>query len=415
MKKAITVIILLAMLMGEGPQGFPEPQSARRPSPVLTLELDPAPAPTPEPSEEPLRFPDGSVHQRHERTLDLSELRHKDAAAVAALLPEMSRLKVVDLGKEEKGRLRWTDIRLLEEAAPNTVFLYSFRFCGKDFSLQDEIMDLRNCPISDEGKALRKILPCMQRLKHLDMDGCGVSNEAMERIRDENPGVEVIWRVWFGAYNLCSVRTDVERIVASDEEMHLEKGDAQVLRYCTRVRWLDLGHMRYLEDWSFLGSMPELEVLIISLGDFEDLSFLSNCPHLEYLEMGCRSHADGPLDLSFLAELRELKHLNITKLGPVTGYEALEGLTQLERLWIGGYTEIPEEELERLQLLLPDTEIMLDKYAGIDGKWRYQNGVSIPTPRYALLRRQFDYADYDRVCAWYWNDPLCDPRGRPVL
>ena len=328
--------------------------------------------------------------------------------AVAALLPEMRWLQEVELGTEE-GRLSWADIRRLEKAAPKAVFLYRFRFCGKDFTLQDEVMDLNHCPMDDEGTALRKILPCMQRLTRLDMDSCGVSNRAMARIRRENPDVEVIWRIWFGAYNLCSVRTDTERIVASEEEIHLEKGDAQVLRFCTKVRYLDLGHMRYLEDWSFLGSMPELEVLIISLGDFEDLSFLSSCPHLEYLEMGCRSHPDGPLDLSFLAELKELKHLNITKLGPVTGWEALEQLTQLERLWIGGYTEIPQEELDRLQELLPDTEINLEKYAGVDGKWRYTDGVQTPTPRYELLRQQFDYPHYDRVLAWYWNDPLYDP------
>ena len=46
-----------------------------------------------------------------------------------------------------------------------------------------------------------------------DRDYCGVSNEAMAQIRDENPNVEVVWRIWFGEN--YSVRTDVERILAS--------------------------------------------------------------------------------------------------------------------------------------------------------------------------------------------------------
>ena len=91
--------------------------------------------------------------------------------------------------------------------------------------------------------------------------------------------------------------------------------------------------------------------------------------------------------------------------------EALEELGQLERLWIGAYTEIPEEELERLRQVLPDTRIETGGDAGIDGKWRYENGVSIPTARYALLREQFDYARYEQVLAWYWNDPLCPGKG----
>ena len=270
-------------------------------------------------------------------------------------------------------------------------------------------MDLNHRPMDDEGAAVGEILPCMQRCRRLDMDSCGVSNEAMARIRDANPDVEVVWRIWFGAGDLLSVRTDVERILASKEDFHLEKGDISGLQYCTKVKYLDLGHMRYLQDWSFLGSMPELEVLIISLGDFEDLSFLSNCPHLEYLEMGCRSRPSFSLDLRFLADLKELKHLNITRLGPVKGWEVLEGMTQLERLWIGGRTYIPQAELQKLPQLLPDTQVELDPEAGIDGHWRYLDGVSVPNARYALLREQMDYARYNQVCAWYWNDPLYYP------
>lgn len=169
--------------------------------------------------------------------------------------------------------------------------------------------------------------------------------------------------------------------------------------------------MRYLTDWSFLGCMPELEVAVISLGDWSDLSCLSNCPHLEYLEMSTRSHPNGPLDLSFLADLKELKHLNITRLGQVTGYEALEQLPQLERLWIGAYTEIPAEELQRLRLLLPDTDINTTDLSGMDEGWRYSDSAGTYAPRYALLREQFDYARYDKVCSLYWNDPLYYPHN----
>lgn len=422
MKKLLLLFLCLALGLCACGQGALPAAQAPSPAAILSPSLPPSPSPaptsepTPEPSPALLRFPDGSLHSREEQTLDLSAAESGDVPALLELLGQMPLLQTVDLGcdrataaEEGDERLSWTEIRSLEQAAPQAAFLYRFRFCGKDFSLQDEEMDLNHRPMEDEGAAVAEILPCMQRCRRLDMDSCGVSNQAMARIRDANPDVEVIWRIWFGVWDLLSVRTDVERILASKEDFHLEKGDISGLQYCTKVKYLDLGHMRYLQDWSFLGSMPELEVLIISLGDYEDLSFLSNCPHLEYLEMGCRSHPSFPLDLSFLGDLKELRHLNITRLGPVKGWEVLEGMTQLERLWIGGYTDIPQAELQKLQELLPDTEIELDPLAGIDGHWRYLDGVSVPNARYELLRQQMGYDKYDQVCAWYWNDPLYDP------
>ena len=127
------------------------------------------------------------------------------------------------------------------------------------------------------------------------------------------------------------------------------------------------------------------------------------------LDLSAAESGDVPELLELLGDLKELRHLNITRLGPVKGWEVLEEMTQLERLWIGGYTDIPPAELQKLPGLLPDTEVELDLQAGIDGHWRYLDGVSVPNARYELLREQMGYAKYDQVCAWYWNDPLYDP------
>ena len=45
------------------------------------------------------------------------------------------------------------------------------------------------------------------------MDNTGVSNEALAKIREQSPNIDVVWRVWFGTN--YSVRTDTERILAS--------------------------------------------------------------------------------------------------------------------------------------------------------------------------------------------------------
>ena len=438
--KRIALLLLLILLLlcacGTQPQtpdadeAAPSPVSAASSGPLPTPE--PSPAPTPEPTRPPyLSFPDGSHHDYGETELDLSWLQHEDAGTVAELLREMPALQRVELGadnaraaeaaglapaadtpEEEAApapeRLRWTDIAALMDAAPQAEFYYDFRFCGKDFSLQDEAMDLNHRTMDDEGKAVRAILRCMKHCRYLDMDFCGVSDEAMAAIREEFPQMEVVWRIWFGRDNKLSVRTDVERILASDGGMHIEKNYSG-LQYCTKVKYLDMGHMPERTDWSFLGCMPDLEVAVISIGGWSDLSGLANCPHLEYLEMCSRSSRE-PLDLSFLANLKELKHLNICCCYEVTGYEVLEGLTQLERLWIGVNTDIPQEYIEHLVEALPNTEFNLTSEVGDGVEWRWANPEKqIPTPRYALLCRQFDYGNYDRVCSFYWNDPLYKP------
>ena len=423
----LTALLLTAALLAgcggtEAPAGPEEPSPTESPAP----EPSPTPSPTPEPTPDPfLSFPDGSLHARDEESLDLSLLTHEDASAVAALLREMPALKTVDLGAdnartaqeaEEGGeadpdapeRLEWADIRLLMDAAPQAEFTYRFRFYGKDFSLQDEAMDLNHRTMDDEGAAVREILPCMKHCVYLDMDFCGVSNEAMAAIRDDFPQIDVVWRIWFGRDDKLSVRTDVERILASDGGMHIEENYSG-LQYCTKVRYLDMGHMPLMEDWSFLGCMPDLEVAILAVGGWNDLSCLANCTHLEYLEMCSRTTRD-PLDLSFLANLKELKHLNICCDYDVTGYEALEELTQLERLWIGAFTNIPQDYLEHLQQALPNTVINLDSLSGVGEKWRYRDmSAGTYDPRYILLCEQFDYAHYDQVCSRRENDPLYKP------
>ena len=459
MKKICVILMLLALLLagcGETApvaapsvlqqEAAPSPEPTPEPSPEPTEEPapEPSPEPTPEPTPEPLLFPDGSVHEPEEESLDLSWLRHEDVETAAELLGRMPELRAVELGAdnaraaeeapeeapeeetpeadaaaaeseteaaEEPERLSWADIRLLQEAAPQAEFSYRFRFCGKDFSLQDEAMDLNHRSMDDEGAAVRELLPCMKHCTYLDMDFCGVSDQAMAAIREENPQIKVVWRIWFGRDNRLSVRTDAERILASDGGFHLEL-NSEPLQYCTEVRLLDIGHQPNLEDWSFLGCMPHLEVAVIAIGGYQgdDLAGLANCHNMEYLEMCSRSVFDEPLDLSFLSGMPHLKHLNICCLREVTGYEVLEELTELERLWIGRYTYIPADYLEHLCQALPNTRIDLESESGVGGGWRWYNeGRGQPDPRYYLLCQQFDYGNFDTACAYYWNDPLYKP------
>lgn len=343
------------------------------------------------------------------RSVDLSGLDSDPdrLTEVAAVLACLTKLEDVKLGGQSSGALSWEDISMLATACPNAVLDYDFSLYGQELNLNAQSLDFNHTSIDDEGEEIRKILPLMRNCTYLDMDYCGVSNEAMARIRDENPKVEVVWRIWFGEN--YSVRTDTERILASKPTVGGMIYDASALQYCTKLKYLDLGHNDDLSDLSFVSTMPELEVLIIAMTNISDLSPLANCPKLEYLEI----QETNISDLSPLAGLTNLAHLNICNQENITDASPLYGLTKLERLWIGCNTPIPEDQIAQLRTALPNCEINTTTNDPHGEAWRYsaydpEEPKYYWVPRHELLREQmgYNYQEY----SFYWLDPKCgDP------
>lgn len=340
-----------------------------------------------------------------ERSLSLCGIGHADAEELLAWLPAMKALKTVDLGDDSSG-LQWADIASFQAASPDTVFEYAFTIYGKHFLLTDEEMNLSHVPVDDEGALAVQAAVCMPQLKVLDMDSCGVSDEAMAELRDSLPDTEVIWRIWFGTG--YTVRTNVERILASNPGRggELTAENTVSLKYCTKVRYLDLGHNSYLSDISFVSYMPDLEVVIVAMGNWSDVSPLANCPKLEYAEI----QTSALNDLSPLSGLKNLRHLNIGYCFALHDISPLYELTELERLWIGCYTPIPQEQVEEMQRRAPNCVINTTTVDPCEECWRYLGenafGYMELDPRYALLRQQFRYDEAPYCYAYYENDPL---------
>lgn len=341
-------------------------------------------------------------------TIDLTNVTHADIEELKEILPVMYKLKTIELGDEESKdeSMEWEDIAALVAAAPDADFNYSFTLYGKTFTLNDTEMDLNHIAIYDNGELVRRILPCMPKLKLLDMDFCRVSNEDMAAIRDDFPNVKVVWRVWFGKN--YSVRTDVEKILASrpDPGGALDNSDMEILKFCTDVKYLDIGHNPFITDLSFVKYMPNLEVAILAMNGSTDISALAECPHLEFLEI----FSTEVSDLSPLANLKELRHLNIQYMPYLTDISPLYGLTELERLWIGCNTPIPSEQVEKMHECVPDCEI--DTTTMNNDTWRY-TGYNEKAydyylhPRYELLMEQMGYA-YGEF-SFTWLDPKYNP------
>ncbi len=346
------------------------------------------------------QLPDGTVIAHDAVSADLSALRHGEVDETVKMLRLLPELQSVDLGErpEEPGEedLQWEDIGAFQTALPDVRVDYRFRLFDKDFSTLDEEMILSHRAMDDQGEAVRAVLPYMTACRFLDMDSCGVDNEHMAAIRDDFPQMKVVWRVWFGIY---TCRTDVKRLLASSEGNGIKDWEADALYYLTDLVWVDIGHSE-LHDLSFLYNMPNIEVLIVACAPWKDATPIGSLEKLEYLEILSTSCND----ISCFSNLHALKHLNIGNCNHITDISSLYGLTQLERLWIGCMTPVPQEQKDEIRRRLPNTEINTTTVNHKSEGW-CKDVTGHNVPRYALLREQF--GDYQMSAyAYDWSDIL---------
>lgn len=338
-------------------------------------------------------------------TVNLSDATHDELSTVSPLLSRAASLTKIDMGSEADG-LSFEDVDLVQSACPEVEIEYRFELFGKEFSTLDESMDFWYVQMNDGGEAVRRVLPYMKKCTYVDMDSCGISNEDMAALQADFPQMKIVWRIWFA--KRYSVRTDVEKILASKPSVGgtIYDADASLLQYCTDVRFLDLGHNVEITDISFCAKMPKLEVFIIAMNNVGDLTPLEHCYNLEYLEI----QTTKVTDISPLAELSCLRHLNIGELPGLTDISPLYGLTELERLWITSTTPIPTDQVAHMRECAPNCDINTTASEPHGEKWRYYKyDPEIPrywwVPRHELLREQMGYNGQDY--SFYWLDPKC--------
>ena len=319
--------------------------------------------------------------------LDLSALspaQVSDAAAALAKLPMLESVKLTNA--DGTSALSVSDVAKLAQACPGAAFDYNFELFGQQVSASAESLEYVDTYIGNEGvEQIREVLPCMTRLSYLKLDKCSIDNEVMAQLRDDFPNIKVVWRVYFSGdgYNCL---TDTEKIWATGS---VTDGFTEPLKYCTDVKYLDLGH-NCITHIDFVNYMPKLQVAIFAISWVEDISPLANCPDLEYLEI----FSSRVSDVSPLASCTNLQHLNMGNLKKVDDITPLYGLTNLKRLYCT-MSYIPEDQQAKIQELIPDCEFQFGWLDPADkGPWRYdENGERVE--RYELLAQQMGYDTFD--------------------
>lgn len=222
------------------------------------------------------------------------------------------------------------------------------------------------------------------------MRGCGLSNDQMETLVNAYPQIKFVWEVKMGTHTL---RTDAVGFSTknpgkyigpnSSEEyakkvkncVRLEDEDIEVLKYCTDLVALDLGH-NYISDISVLRYLPKLQILILADNKLTDISVFRELPELVYVEF----FMNDVTDITPLEGHDKLLDLNFCN-NNVSDLSILESLSQLERVWCAG-NAFTRNEGKALQQALPDAKVNYSARDDTADGWREH-------PRYKWMREYF--------------------------
>lgn len=238
--------------------------------------------------------------------LELSHMRPAQVADVIYALEVLPRVERVELsGNGGESALSLADVKALKDGAPQVSFHYIFQLFDQLLDTDMERMEYYMANIGNDGvEQIRQAMDIMDKCTYVKLEKCGIDSEVMAQLRDDYPERTVVWRVYFAKG--MSALTDEETILSTGT---LYDTNCSELKYCTEVKYMDIGHNSSLRDVSFLAYMPKLEMLILSGSAVTDISPLANCHALNFLELcfcGCLE------DISPVKNLENLEYLNIS-------------------------------------------------------------------------------------------------------
>lgn len=317
--------------------------------------------------------------------LILSGLNADNLSAVTEKLPLLNVVTDVTLPEQ----LSKADVKALMEQFPHIRFHYSFNFFGTMLSTSDETVALKDVKIGNAGESeIRAALDILPLCTYFKLDNCGIDYEILASIRDDYPNTKVVWRVEFGGQ--YSLLTDEEtlRTVYGVYNSHVD-----ILKYCTDLKYIDMGHNSELTDISFIEYMPDLEIVILSGASMTDLNAFANHKKLEWLEL---ANCYALTDISALKSCTGLRFLNIC-FSKVTDLRPIEKLPLERFLYLN--PKVDYETRTTFEEEHPDCWV---RFTGSDPYslgWRY-NDIGITMFDYYLkIREIFDYDAVDKRVA----------------
>ena len=270
----------------------------------------------------------------------------------------------------------------LESTYPNIDFEWNVRILGKKYSNQVKKLDFSNYTINDM-KSFKKSLKLFHKLKYLDMSDCNLSNEKLAALRKEFPKVKVVWRIYLGKWSLKTDSVAFSVLIADFSHRRMTSRDIQVLKYCTDLQALDLGHQA-ITDISVINHLPDLRILILADNRIRDISPIAKLKHLHYLELFMNNISD----ISPLIKCKEMVDLNLAHIPALHDFSPIinHKFPLLERLCVqnsGGTSRY----LGSIFRAYPKVRIVYRGYGSTHSGWRSH-------PRYFAMINMFYKRNY---------------------
>lgn len=321
--------------------------------------------------------------------LNLSVLeseRVTEAAQIISLFPGITNVELSD--SYGNSILTVEDVKLLQESAPDIVFHYCFELFGKTVCTTDERIEYVDQPIGNEGETeLRRALEILKSCTYLLLDNCGFDNEVLASVREDyRDRTKIVWRISLDKAGRKTYLTDTDTIFAVSS---LSDENSEPLKYCEDAKYLYLTNNAALSDISFVASMPELEIVLLSGAPIKDLTPFADHSKLIYLEV---AHCIYLQDISPLESCTALEHINISYT-KVTDISVLKSMPLKQLCAV--QTTVAESDQKELAELLPACAIRFDGTQAYGTGWRYKvNGAY--TDIYARIREIFELDAFER-------------------
>lgn len=305
-----------------------------------------------------------------------------EAAEKLALLPAVTDVQLSE-------RLSMADVKFLMEQFPEIHFQYTFDLFGKTLSTEEERVEYTNVSVGNSGAdQIRAALDIMPKCTYFKLENCGLDNEVLASIQADYPNTKIVWRVSFGGqYSLLTDETTLRTVYG------VENSHNAILKYCTSLKYIDMGHNTTLTDISFASYMPDLEILILSGSSVKNVDALANCKNLVFLEMAnCLSLED----ISGLKDCKNLRFLNIG-FSRVTDLSPIEDLPLERFVYLG--PKIDKETQAAFEESHPNCWVRFTGSDPLSLGWKYDDVGITRSEYYKFIREVFNLDDVDRRLA----------------
>lgn len=287
------------------------------------------------------------------------------------------------------GSLSMEDVKLLMEQFPEITFHYSFELFGKTLTTADERVEFEDTQIGNEGaRQIRAALDILPRCTYFRLEDCGLDNEVLASIQADYPDTKIVWRVYFGGqYSLLTDETTLRTVYG------VENSHNSILKYCTSLKYIDMGHNTTLTDISFASYMPDLEILILSGSSITNVDPLANCKNLVFLEM---ANCYVLEDISALKNCENLRFLNI-------GFSKVTDLTPIQDLPLERFVclgpKMDKETQTAFEESHPDCWVRFTGNDPLSLGWKYDDVGVTRSEYYKFIREVFDLDSVDQRLA----------------